>query len=120
MTEDDKTRIMATWQHIVEDARARQAVLNQSSLPKIHIGMATCGIASGALETRTAFEDALKARGIDAHVHSVGCMGHCYAEPWVIVDSPGSGFAPILYPEVTPGKAKMLVSSFLGTKRSVL
>ncbi|MBW1913280.1 MAG: NADH-quinone oxidoreductase subunit F, partial [Deltaproteobacteria bacterium] len=40
-------------------------------------------------------------------------IGHCYAEPVVIIDHPGSGFPPILYHNVTPGKAKMLVKSFL-------
>jgi NADH-quinone oxidoreductase subunit F len=46
-------------------------------------------------------------------VHTVGCVGHCYAEPVVVIDYPDSGFPPILYPEVTPGKAKMLVKLFL-------
>ena len=32
---------------------------------------------------------------------------------WVIIDYPDSGFPPILYPEVTAGKAKMLVKLFL-------
>ena len=114
MMEKDKIQLMAAWQCIADKARARQAAFDQSHLPKIHIGMATCGIASGALETRAAFEEALKDRDITAHIHPVGCMGHCYAEPWVIIDHPDSGFAPLLYPEVTPGKAKMLVSSFLG------
>ena len=92
---------------------ARRELFDQSALPKIHIGMATCGIASGALETKASFETALAERGIDAHVHTVGCVGHCYAEPVVVIDYPDSGFPPILYPEVTPGKAKMLVKLFL-------
>ncbi len=113
MTEDEKTKVMAAWQPILDKALEKKAAFDQSPLPKIHMGMATCGIASGALETRKAFEDALKNCNINAHIHPVGCMGHCYAEPWVIIDHPTSGFAPLLYPEVTPGKAKMLVTSFL-------
>jgi len=81
--------------------------------PKITIGLATCGIASGALETKAAFEEALEQRQIDAQIRTVGCMGHCYAEPVVIIDHQDSGFPPILYPEVTPGKAKMLTKLFL-------
>jgi len=81
--------------------------------PKIQIGMATCGIASGALDTKLAFEQALVERGIEAHVHTVGCVGHCYAEPVVVIDHPDSGFSPIFYHEVTPGKATMLVKLFL-------
>ncbi|HSO17810.1 MAG TPA: NADH-ubiquinone oxidoreductase-F iron-sulfur binding region domain-containing protein, partial [Desulfosarcina sp.] len=101
------------YQRLADDARLRQRQFDESPLPKIHIGMATCGIASGALETRAAFEAALAERGIAAHVHPVGCVGHCYAEPVVIIDHPESGFPPILYPEVTPGKARMLVKLFL-------
>ena len=105
--------VYSAYQTLLDDARRRQERFEQSPLPKIHVGMATCGIASGALETEDAFETALKERGIEAHVHTVGCLGHCYAEPVVVIDHPDSGFPPILYPEVTPGKAKMLVKLFL-------
>ncbi|MGD8701546.1 MAG: NADH-ubiquinone oxidoreductase-F iron-sulfur binding region domain-containing protein [Desulfosarcina sp.] len=113
MTSNLHARIQVAYQRIADEARRRQDEFDQSQLPKIHIGMATCGIASGALETQAAFETALADRGIQAHLHTVGCVGHCYAEPVVIIDHPDSGFPPILYPEVTPGKAKMLVKLFL-------
>ncbi len=113
MSGDAENRILAAFQAIADEARARQEQFDQSPLPKIHIGMATCGIASGALETQAAFEATLAERGIAAHVHAVGCVGHCYAEPVVIIDYPDSGFPPILYPGVTPGKARMLVKLFL-------
>ena len=106
-------RIQTAYRVIADEARSRRDQFERSPLPKIHIGMATCGIASGALETQAAFEAALAERDIDAHVHTVGCLGHCYAEPVVIIDHPDSGFPPILYPEVTPGKARMLVKLFL-------
>jgi NADH-quinone oxidoreductase subunit F len=96
---------------IREEAFRRKEALQEASLPRIHIGMATCGIASGALETRQAFEEALSERGLKARIHSVGCRGHCYAEPLVIVENPG--FPSILYYKVTPGKARMIVKSFL-------
>ena len=98
---------------IESEAVSRQNSFNEFKGPKIHIGMATCGIASGALETKLAFEEALAERGIDARIHDVGCIGHCYAEPVVIIDHPDSGFPPIFYPEVTAGKAKMLSKLFL-------
>jgi NADH-quinone oxidoreductase subunit F len=96
---------------IREEAFRRKEVPQEASLPRIHIGMATCGIASGALETRQAFEETLAERGLKARIHSVGCRGHCYAEPLVIVENPG--FPSILYYKVTPGKARMIVKSFL-------
>ena len=94
-----------------EEADKRLRAFREDPLPKIHIGMATCGIASGALETRKAFEEALTDRHIEARIHAVGCIGHCYAEPIVTIEAPG--FPPILYHQVTPGKAKMLVKSFI-------
>ncbi|TES89668.1 MAG: NADH-quinone oxidoreductase subunit F, partial [Desulfobacteraceae bacterium] len=98
---------------IREEAEKRRKAFTEAPVPKIHIGMATCGIASGALETKKAFEQALDERNIEARIHTVGCLGHCYAEPVVIIDHPDSGFPPIFYHEVTPGKAKMLVKLFL-------
>jgi NADH-quinone oxidoreductase subunit F len=65
------------------------------------------------LETQKAFEEVLQERNIQARIHTVGCMGHCYAEPIAIIDHPDSGFPPILYPSVTAGKAKMLAKLFL-------
>ncbi|MBC8177135.1 MAG: (2Fe-2S) ferredoxin domain-containing protein, partial [Deltaproteobacteria bacterium] len=95
---------------IHEEAVKRRRVFIEDPAPKIHIGMATCGIASGALETKSAFEEALSERNIGARIHTVGCIGHCYAEPVVIIENPG--FPAIMYHQVTPGKARMLVKSF--------
>ncbi len=60
MTVDIKERIQAAYQAIADEARLRREQFDQSPLPKIHIGMATCGIASGALETKKAFEETTK------------------------------------------------------------
>ena len=98
---------------IRQEAENRREAFRQTPGPKIQIGMATCGIASGALDTKLAFEQALAQRGIDARIRTVGCVGHCYAEPVVVIDHPDSGFPPIFYHEVTPGKATMLVKLFL-------
>ena len=107
----DKDKLDQQFQAIRDEAAERRRAFREASGPKIHIGMATCGIASGALETRKAFEDVLAERDIQARIHAVGCIGHCYAEPVVVIEAPG--FPPILYHQVTPGKARMLVKSFL-------
>ncbi len=99
---------------IREEAETRRNAFREAPVPKIYIGMATCGIASGAIETKKAFEEILAERNMEAQIHTVGCIGHCYAEPVVIIDHPDSGFPPIFYPEVTAGKAQMLVKLFLG------
>ncbi len=101
------------FDEIRQTALARQKAFKEAPGPKIHLGMSTCGIASGALETRDAFEQAIALHGLEANIHTVGCIGHCYAEPFAIIDHPESGFPPIFYPEVTPGKAQMLARFFL-------
>jgi NADH-quinone oxidoreductase subunit F len=94
-------------------AEDRRRARMDTDVPKIHVGMATCGIAAGALDTRRAFQEALAEQGVEALIHPVGCAGHCYAEPVVVIDHPRSGFPPIFYHQVTAGKAKMLVKLFL-------
>ena len=81
--------------------------------PVVRVALATCGIAAGALDTLAAFKKTIAEAGIDARVETTGCLGHCYAEPLVVIDHPASGFPPILYPEVTAGKAGMLTRFFL-------
>ncbi len=101
------------FETLVTDAKRIFADVMQKPVPKITVGLASCGIASGALETKQAFEDALAERQLEAQVLTVGCSGHCYAEPVVIIDHPDSGFPPIFYPNVSPGKARMLTKLFL-------
>jgi NADH-quinone oxidoreductase subunit F len=109
--ENPEQRVVQKFQTLLQEALRRRQEFQESPLPKIHIGMATCGIAAGALETKSAFEEALAERGMSALIHCTGCIGHCYAEPVVIVEN--QGFPPIFYYKVTHGKARMIVKSFL-------
>ena len=113
MSPSNNEKLDQVFRPIREEAKRRRKAFREAQVPKIHIGMATCGIASGALETKKAFEETLAERNIEALIHPVGCIGHCYAEPIVIIDHPDSGFPPIFYHEVTAGKAQMLAKLFL-------
>ena len=113
MSPHNNKTVQKAFDVIRDEAKRRHDAFRGEPVPKIQIGMATCGIASGALETKNAFEEVLEERKIEAHIRTVGCIGHCYAEPVVIMDHPESGFPPIFYHNVTPGKAKMLAKSFL-------
>lgn len=112
MNPTHKENIQKKFTSIANEAKKCIEEFNNDSVPKIYIGMASCGIAAGSIETKTAFEETLAEKNINAHIISVGCLGHCYAEPLVIIDNPG--FPPISYYNVTTGKAKLLVKSFLG------
>ncbi len=113
MDQNSKEELERRFQLIRDDAEMRRNAFKEAQVPKISIGMATCGLAAGALDTKKAFEATLGELNIEAIVRSVGCLGHCYAEPIVIIDHPLSGFPPIFYPQVSSGKAKMLVKSYL-------
>ena len=111
MSNNNKKTAEEAYKIIRQDAEKHCKEINNKDRANIYIGMATCGLASGAMEAKVAFEEGLKERGINANIVPVGCLGHCYAEPLVIIDKPG--FPPILYNEVTPGKAKLLTRAFL-------
>ena len=111
MNQNSREKPDEVFAPIKTEARRRLKEMRQDSRHIIFIGMATCGLASGAMEVKSAFEEALSERKIHAHIIPVGCLGHCYAEPLVIIDRPG--FPPILYHDVTPGKARLLVKAFL-------
>ena len=111
---NDPTEVFAG---IKDRAISNINVKKQKNRVNISIGKGTCGIAAGALETQRAIEGTLAQEGIEASVFSTGCMGHCYAEPVVIIDNPDSGFPPIFYHQVTPGKAKMIIHEPIDIKQ---
>jgi NADH-quinone oxidoreductase subunit F len=101
------------WKKLRESAQKRCRENASAVSIEITVGLATCGIAAGALETRDAFIRAVADHDLQARVRTVGCSGHCYAEPVVIIDHPDSGLPALFYREVNPGKANMLVRNFL-------
>ncbi|OGO45730.1 MAG: NADH dehydrogenase [Chloroflexi bacterium RBG_16_60_22] len=79
--------------------------------PVILVGAATCGRAAGAIEVLDTFKAEIKNRNLDVPVIEVGCMGHCYAEPLVIIGKPGQ--PPVCYNHVNPVIAERLVKEYL-------
>jgi len=79
--------------------------------PLILVGAATCGRAAGALAVMQAIKDELAQLNIDATLMEVGCIGHCYAEPIVVIYKPG--FPGICYGYVSEGIAARLVQDFV-------
>ena len=104
-------RIPKIFEEIKAHAVSEWEALKQSQEPRILIGTATCGKAAGALDVLQTINDELAQQNIKARVMQVGCMGHCYAEPMVIIAKPG--WPPICYGYVTPGIASRLVQDFL-------
>jgi len=82
-----------------------------SDKPYVLVGTATCGRAAGAMSVLETFRDEIGKAGIDVELIEVGCMGHCYAEPMVVVYQPG--FPPLCYGNVDEGIAARLVTDYL-------
>jgi NADH-quinone oxidoreductase subunit F len=98
---------------IQREAKRRAEEQKKERIPTIYIVMSTCGLASGAAETKQAFEEELSHKGIEARIVPVGCLGHCYAEPLVVIDHPTSGFPPICYHQISASRARLLVRAYL-------
>jgi NADH-quinone oxidoreductase subunit F len=58
-------------------------------VPRVAIGMGTCGRGNGAEGLQHAFAEAIQSSGMDVLLTSVGCFGACFEEPLVNVRLPG-------------------------------
>jgi NADH-quinone oxidoreductase subunit F len=100
-----------TFHEIQKHAQSRWKEIWNSPTPVILVGTATCGRAAGALEVLQAIKGTLKKQNLNCLVYEVGCMGHCYAEPLVILRRPG--FPSICYSRVNPVLAENLINNFI-------
>jgi len=60
------------------------------AIPRITVGMGTCGRGNGAEELYHALNEAIQRSGLDVMLTGVGCFGPCFQEPLVSVRLPGS------------------------------
>ena len=79
--------------------------------PWIRVGTAMCGHAAGAAEILDAIRNELEARGVEANVDEVGCLGLCFAEPLVDILKPGG--SRLFFGNVTPGDVPALIDGYL-------
>ena len=77
----------------------------------IKVPIASCTIASEALEVYKKVLDVVKSRGIDADIKKVGCMGLCYIDPWI--ELVREGYPPAIYANVKPGDVDKILSEYL-------
>ena len=74
----------------------------------VRIGMATCGIASGARETMNAMIDELEKQALtNVSVSQTGCMGYCEEEPIVEVLFPDK--PSVVYSMVDEARGREIV-----------
>lgn len=80
---------------------------------RIIVGMATCGIASGARPVLTTFSNLVQEQKLTdkISVTQCGCIGLCKYEPIVQIEEPGK--PKITYIRMTPEKAKEVLARHL-------
>ena len=103
--------IASTFEIIKNLAESRWGELQDGVQPVVMVGTATCGRAAGAPEVLRTLRYEVKKQHLDCPVIEVGCLGHCYAEPLVIVSKPG--YPPICYAHVNTVIAERLVREFI-------
>ncbi|WP_163321881.1 (2Fe-2S) ferredoxin domain-containing protein [Draconibacterium mangrovi] len=110
-----KIKSLADLRKIKEEAQSRIKLRENSTNPdqvvQVKVGMATCGIASGAKEIMKYFVEELEQEAIDAVVTQTGCMGYCYAEPTVEVKLPGK--EPLVFGHVNKEKVHEIIDKYI-------
>ncbi len=110
-----KIKTLADLLKIKEEVQSKIKLREKSDHPEqlvqVKVGMATCGIASGARETMKYFIDELEQQAIDAVVTQSGCMGYCYAEPTVEITL--AGREPVVFGYVNKEKAREIIDVYI-------
>ena len=78
----------------------------------VRVGMATCGIASGARVTMNAIIDEIAKQGLtNVSVTQSGCMGYCAKEP--IVEVVSSSMPSVIYGQVDDKRGREIVNEHI-------
>ena len=81
-------------------------------IPRITVGMGTCGQGNGAEALLHALHEAIGSSGQDVELVSVGCFGACFEEPIVGVHIPGAPL--VMLRRVRSQDAKSVLESVAG------
>ncbi len=107
------SEIASRFADLKETAQSNWSDLFTGNKPIIMVGTATCGRAAGALDVIQSMKESLGDEIDECHLMEVGCIGHCYAEPVVIISKPGGEYPPLAYGYVTPEIARLLVRDYV-------
>jgi len=80
-----------------------------ASIPRITVGMGTCGRGNGAEEVFHALNEAKERSGQDVQLAGVGCFGACFQEPLVGIRLPGAPL--VILHHVRPNDADRILGS---------
>ena len=100
-----------SFEEIKKQAISQWKAMQSSSRPRILIGTATCGMASGAEGILEALNKELAKNNVTADIVQVGCIGLCFAEPLFEVVKPGK--PSVFYGNLTPAFVAEIVRDWL-------
>ena len=95
----------------IEAAKESWRSLQEGGQPVIYVGTATCGLAAGAGEVLDALDDELTRLNLTARIVPVGCVGMCFAEPLVDIQTPGT--PRVTYQHVSPHTLREILEGHL-------
>ncbi len=82
-------------------------VSSPSEKTKIVVGMASCGIAAGAGDVYNALKEKIEKENLPIVLEKTGCIGACYREPLVEVQTPG--LPTVIYGDVSVKRLEMIL-----------
>jgi NADH:ubiquinone oxidoreductase subunit F (NADH-binding)/NAD-dependent dihydropyrimidine dehydrogenase PreA subunit/(2Fe-2S) ferredoxin len=82
------------------------------NIPKVTVGLATCGLATGAQAVYDVLAEELDKASFKAILAKTGCIGFCQMEPIVEVFRPGR--PRVLYKQMNAEKAHQLAPDIIG------
>jgi NADH-quinone oxidoreductase subunit F/NADP-reducing hydrogenase subunit HndC len=108
MTTDKKIRTTAD---LIRLKKLGEKSLNPK-IPKISVGTATCGLATGSADVYDSFLKEVTSKGLEVIVARTGCIGFCQMEPIVYVKLPGK--AGLLLKKMTLGLVPHVLNALPG------
>ncbi len=103
---------MKPFDGVRQDAVSKwNGLVENSPIPVIYLGTASCGRAAGAMQVLDTIRKTLVDLEIEARIVQVGCIGPCYLEPLMDVALPG--LPRVSYANVTPEKAVKILTAAL-------
>ena len=110
-----KIKSLADLKKIRDEAQSKIRLSKNSEhieqTVQVRVGMATCGIASGAREIMSHFAEEFENQKINAVVAQTGCVGFCYAEPTIEITLPGK--EPVVFGYVDKAKANEIIETYI-------
>jgi NADH-quinone oxidoreductase subunit F len=100
-----------SFEEIKKQAISQWKAMQSSPRPRILIGTATCGMASGAEAILEALNKELAKNNVTADIVQVGCIGLCFVEPLFEVVKPGK--PSVFYGNLTPALVAEIVRDWL-------